>query len=153
MIERILLEINNFFIKTTQRKSATIDSNTLIFDSAVTLIVGQYVCIRGSVLNDGVYKITEIVGNVYTLDGTLQDETGTFFIYGLAIPKALLDIEAVIVASGSMSGVASESLGEYSVSYGTNGSWQEVYRNQLNPYRKPFLIMGGGYLNANTWCR
>lgn len=143
MIENVLRDIRNFFVKTVEYGTIQITSNKLIFNPKQTYLVGQYVYIKGSVLNDSVQRITLVELDGITLEN-LSDEQGSFTIYGLAIPKAIVDIATEIETSGNTAGVQSESLGDYSVSYGEKGgSWQQVYKNQLDPYRKVYLNLNG----------
>jgi len=131
MIETVLKEINNYFIKTDGViTSMEIDG----FNSINTFFVGQYVKIEGSTLNDGVYKIASKVGSKYTTLEALKVEDAVAYVYGLAIPMAVLDLSTKI-ASQSV-GIKSESLGDYSVTY--DDGWKNTYRNELAQWRQVY---------------
>jgi hypothetical protein len=108
------------------------------------LQVGQHFRIIGSIFNDGVHKNGE---------ATLQDESFNGTVWTMAIPKDLLEIADEITAwrakyegadSAALSPFTSESFGGYSYSKSggnaadsSNGtSWQSVFGNRLNRYRK-----------------
>ena len=107
------------------------------------IIQGQYFRIIGSVLNDG----------VYTLEDVLEDETFEGTVQLMKVPKDLRNIVLEIVEwqnkyggvnSVNMSPYQSESFGGYSYSKG-NGSntsvssvptWQSLYADRLARYKK-----------------
>lgn len=141
MLEQICAFIHNFFYGDRYSGTFTISNGTLTVPG---LINGQYFRICGSRLNDGVYQ--------YPADD-LTDETFTGVIWDMRPPKAFLnlvtEIEAWVAQYGdAVSGpYQSESFGGYSYSLktGTNasggqdsnaGSWQGVFRPQLNQWRK-----------------
>jgi len=138
MIDQVMNEINNHFPRTLDAGKYTINGDTLTGALVANYQAGQYVYIIGSILNDGVYKITEVAPGEITLDTTLADEVGEFAVWGLAIPNAFLkiveDIEAY-QAKGPSDGVASESIGRYSVSYKNGGGWRDIFKGRLDVYR------------------
>lgn len=100
--------------------------------------VGQYIRILGSVLNDGIYQLNTC---------ELIDETFEGAVWGLAIPRAVLDLVAEIEAWQTKNGdtaaspFTSESFGGYSYSKGGGGtegdtSWRTAFASRLNPWRK-----------------
>lgn len=115
---------------------------------SMTLLENQYIRIVGSVLNDGVYQ--------YHADGIegLQDEVFDGAVWSLAIPKAVVDLNAEIdawkakyeaVDGAAMSPFSSESFGGYSYqknSNNTEGSsgglvgWQNAFASRLSQWRK-----------------
>lgn len=152
MIGLVLREINNYFIKDISESTEI--TTTIKVKNPDKFVVGQYIFIYKSILNDGVYKIEDITGSYLTLDETLQAESTKARVYGLAIPKDVLTLigEIETYNNGNASGVQSESLGDYSVTYGSNGgTWQQVFRAKLNAYRKPYLDLRGVY--HDYWCR
>lgn len=103
---------------------------------------GQYIRIIGSTFNDGVYKypVTE-----------LTDECFTGAVWGMAIPKAFIDLADEVVAWQDENGKAvtspyqSESFHSYSrtlkVSGGTTAesdktTWQGAFASQLARWKK-----------------
>jgi len=145
MIEQILQEIRNYYI-VDGGWASKVDADGLIVNDAGIYMPGAYVWVVGSVINDGVYKVIGIEGNKLTVDGSLQAEMieRRYRVYLLGIPKAVLDLAEEIMAYNdkNASGVKSESLGDYSVSYGgsaEDGSWVSVFKKRLAPYRKAYL--------------
>jgi len=134
----ILEEINNFFIVTTEKKSLTLTANTIIGDFAETYVAGQYIRIANTILNDDVYKITNVAIGTITIDETFEIETvENGVIQGLAIPNSLLKLANEMMEDGHTASIESEKVSRYSVVYGeSGGSWQKVYRYSLDRYRK-----------------
>lgn len=109
----------------------------------VHLQKGQYFRVVGSVFNDGVYQ--------YPATG-LVDESFDGAIWTMAVPPAVIALSEAIdewrakyetIDSFAMSPFDSESFGGYSYSksggYSSgdgSGSWQSVFKNQLNKWRK-----------------
>lgn len=141
MLEQICAFIHNFFYGDRYSGTFTIENGVLTVDG---LIDGQYFRICGSRLNDGVYK--------YHVD-ELTDETFTGVVWDMRPPKSFLTLAEEIEAWQTKYGDAtkgpyqSESFGGYSYSLktGTNasggqdsnaGSWQGIFKSQLNQYRK-----------------
>jgi hypothetical protein len=131
MIDYLLAYLNNYFPKTHDRITLTFSGSTISGISGQYL-VGQYVNIYDSVLNDGTYKITQINGSVLTVDATLQAETVDCSIFGLAIPKQVLDLVSKVTIDSE--GILSESQGNRSVTY-SGPSWQAKYHSTLSAYR------------------
>ena len=134
----ILLYCNNFFDITREFGNYEIDNNKILFEPTEDYYVGQYVRIKNSIFNDGVYQILTVESDGLTIDATLTNEdTRRIVVYGLAIPNDFLSLTTNIIANGKTTNVKSESISRYSVSYGGNGSaWQNVYKDQLAPYKK-----------------
>ena len=117
-------------------------------DGDMGLLDGQYIRIIGSILNDGVYE--------YHAEGIegLRDEEFNGAVWGLAIPKAVLDLADEIDAwqakyggadSAAMSPYASESFGGYSYTKSAGntensasglGGWQNAFASRLSQWRK-----------------
>lgn len=131
-------------IFTVSDDSMVIDVNSPAPLSDV-LKTGQYIRIVGSVFNDGVHTFPN--------DESLEDETFTGTVWGMAIPKAVIAIADDIKAwqskyggadSVAMSPFQSESFGGYSYSKGSVAgasggsgvSWMDVFARRLSPWRK-----------------
>lgn len=146
MLEQILRSINNFFVVAT-RSVTTISQHSITVDDASEFRVGQYIYLQQTILNDGIYKIIEIVGNEITIDvaeNLLEEAADDAILHGLAIPKALLALQVEIEAynAANPNNLASETLGDYSASYATNGkdaAWSSAFASRLTPYRKVYL--------------
>jgi hypothetical protein len=109
------------------------------------LAEGQYFRILGSLFNDGVHK---------NGDNDLKDEEFVGEIWSMGVPKEVIDLAADIadwqakyggVDSEAMSPFQSESFAGYSYSKSGGGSadvsssagtWQGVFAQRLNPWRK-----------------
>lgn len=137
-LESICKEINNYFELDHECGAYNIGSNT-IETLIKTYVPGQYIRIKNSILNDGIYKITNVNNGVITVEEDLMPEnTGRIIIiYPLAIPKDFIELATEIIENGKEDSVQSESVSRYSVSYGEGGSsWTKVYAGALNKWRK-----------------
>lgn len=146
-MQKILDSINNYFYKFYESGNYSINTNTIKVKGKY--IIGQYVRIEGSTLNDGVYKVIFVDGQNITLESlTMRDEEFEGIISSLAIPSDLISLKAKIEtyeSENKPSAIVSESFGNYSYSLATNANgqaltWQEVFSNELKPYRKPKLF-------------
>lgn len=135
----IMRECNNFFEYETEKLILEITATKLLGEFENDYILGQYVRIQNSILNDGVYKISAVGANEITLDATLLAENTDrdICISSLKMPKEFLAIATEIIADGTNQSVKSESVSRYSVDYGEGGkSWTNVYKKALDNYRK-----------------
>lgn len=147
MLTEICAEIKNYF----SLEEDKIFGDFAVEDGAITpsfyLEDDQYYRIVGSVFNDGVHKNGDQLTDEASFHGA---------IWKMRVPKAILDLDEEIAAwqaehgsvqSANMSPFASESFGGYSYSKSSGGSsgseagssavtWQTVYAQRLNPYRK-----------------
>lgn len=143
MLTEICAEIRNYF----SLREDKILGEFAVVDGAITPSVdldkGQYYRIIGSVHNDGVHRDVD----------TLIDE-GYFrgAVWKMRVPQAVIELSNDIAAwqaengsaqSANMSPFSSESFGGYSYTKGSraNGesgavTWQEMFRERLNPYRR-----------------
>ena len=149
MIADIMQECNNYFPHTNEYGVYTIapttaSTSTISGTFADTYLVGQYIYIRGSVLNDGVYQISVVGSASLTVSGVLQAETTTdgIWIFGLKPPSNFLtlvsDITTWQATNSGKDGIASESIGRYSVSFKNGGGWQDIFRSRLNMFRSMY---------------
>lgn len=148
MLQQVLENIHNYFISNRDEGSFVIADHSI----SLSLLDGQRFLISGSVLNDGVYTYHSagIKNDDDTTAVGLQDETFTGAICALAVPPAVIalsgEVKAWVDANGGIvsSPYQSESvIGAYSYSKAVGGSgaggavtWQDVYRDQLNRWRK-----------------
>lgn len=144
MLYEICEHLHNFF---DTRDGGYIDrtagtfaiSDGVLSPLSSSLIVGQYIRIVGSLLNDGIYLLPDD----FTI-AELKDETFTGAVFGLAIPKDLVTLDTEItayVAANPASGYVSESFGGWSGTRATGASgaplsWKTVYGARLNRWRK-----------------
>lgn len=140
----LCLEVNNFFEKSINKGTFTITDGKI--SPLNFLQADQYFRIKGSVFNDGVYKYKS---------ETLKDETFEGEIWAMAVPPnfetLLKDIADWLGKYQKFqdSPFSSESLGGFysyskDTSSGGSGSgggaskatWQGVFMNRLNKWRK-----------------
>lgn len=138
MLYELCLELNNFF------EYARYIGDIAIVDGNVQtdmLEDGQYFRIVGSVFNDGVYQYPQ---------RQLKDEVYHGGLWAMAVPAEVIALNAEIDAwkqkyltldGQALSPYTSESFGGYSYTKGASGdtssaSWQGVFANRLNKWRK-----------------
>lgn len=146
MLTEICAEIRNYFLRDRQKDihAGTFTISGGDIESLSFLLTGQYFRIVGSVFNDGVWKYGE---------GGLTDETFTGAVWAMAVPPAVIALDAEIEnwitnnADALNSPYQSESFGGYSYSKaggysrGDNQSqvafsWKDQFASKLNPYRR-----------------
>ena len=136
MLYEILKSIRNFFPDTENQKIGKFTISENVIEPSVSILEGQYFLIEGSVLNDGVYLMSD--------DLVLNDETFTGTITPLKIPKDFLSLAAEIEAfaiDNKPSNLQAESFGGYSYTRATTASgnlasWQTAFGTRLNAWRK-----------------
>lgn len=148
MIDTVLREIKNYFI-ISQSQGSSFFANGVVVSNPSIFTVKQFVLVVGSALNNGVYQITSIdlatKKLTFGTDEEVDVETVICTVYGLAIPKALIEIigEIDTYNTANTNNITSESIGDYSVTYATGTSnetsWVSIFRKRLDPYRKMFL--------------
>lgn len=130
--------INNFFVVESKKDTWTIEGGEIALPFVHK---SQYFLIKGSVFNDGVYKLTD--------DLSLTDETFDGYVSALAIPPSFLelvnDIEVWQAKNGDTvtSPFQSESFSDYSYTKSSNSSdsegsltWYTAFKDRLSIYRK-----------------
>ena len=153
MLQQVLEDIHNYFIKKPNPGTYTIDNG--VISPIPALKEGQRFWLVGSDLNDGVYTYHEtgIRNDDDTAAAGLQDETWSGTVCALAVPPAVIALSAEIKSWVATYGEAvnspyqSESvIGVYSYTLasggkGANGetepiTWQSKFANQLNRWRR-----------------
>lgn len=138
MLYEIMKRVNNYFIVESQKNTWTIEGGKIALPFVHN---AQYFLIKGSVFNDGVYKMTD--------DLNLTDEIFDGVISSLAIPNDFLEIVDEIKEWQEKnkdvitSPYSSESFSDYSYTK-TSGnttetsskSWYSVFSDRLSIYRK-----------------
>lgn len=138
MLYEIMKRINNFFVIESKKDTWTIEDGKIALPFVHN---SQYFLIRGSVFNDGVYKMTD--------DLKLTDETFKGYVSALAIPPSFLELVAEIEEWQSKnkdittSPFQSESFSDYSYTKSSNSSesegnstWYSAFKDRLSIYRK-----------------
>lgn len=145
MLSSLCQELKNWFDRGQPRIHGAFEiRDGKIIDTDFTDVIktNQYFRITGSVFNDGVYK--------YTNNLQLTDELFVGAIWLMAVPKDVIalsdEIDAWITKYGDVVNTpySSESFGGYSYTKSSGGSgsgsgnptWQSVFANQLNRWRK-----------------
>lgn len=136
MLDEILDYLNNYFVEKRIFGKFKIENGTIDTEAQE----GQYIAIRGSVFNDGVYE--------YPVSD-LEDEEFDGAIWLLRIPHKLINIAKDIedwqgrqgIDSPVNSPYQSESFGGYSYTKKNTGSiydntWQSVFAGRLSRWRK-----------------
>ena len=151
MLSELCLELKNWFDRGQPKMFGDFEiSDGKITDDIFKSKIqnGQYFRIIGSVFNDGVYCFNEEI--------ELRDEKFHGAIWFMAVPQGVVNLSLEIedwmskyggVDSAAMSPFNSESFAGYSYSKGSGSStssgalsnpnsWQAVYANRINRWRK-----------------
>jgi uncharacterized protein with ParB-like and HNH nuclease domain len=140
-IGEVMEEINNYYNYDYESDSYEFVALTkkITGTFANTYLVGQYIRIYGSILNDDVYKIAVVAEGEITVEEDLIDESvvdSTIYILVLAPPRSLIALVADIANYIPKDGIASESIDNYSVSFSGDGSWIKAFGKRLSKHRK-----------------
>jgi hypothetical protein len=154
---KVMDSINNHFIRSIEYVNTDIDATGINGSFNETYLAGMYVIIKNSYLNDGVYKISAVSDTKLTVEETLIVENTVDQIAVIAsTPQQdfidlAADIESFKNSVDYSPGLTSESLGDHSESYVTDGSWKGVYSKELNNYRKVFDDLKDFMANNLNW--
>ena len=155
MIKQVMDSINNHFVNDWEHNSYEIVSDGIIGTFSCTYLVGMYILIEHSYLNDGVYEITGVTSSKITVDATLKAENtnDSMTLYALTPSADFISIVTEITNFDEKGlGVNSESIDDYSVTYEDDGSWQSVYKNKLNQYRRVYTdLVTNNYYKYVKW--
>lgn len=136
MLEQVLGELHNWFVREVVEGDFTISGGRLLLPDGPALLDGQYLRVVGSVLNDGLHQ--------WPATG-LVDERFEGEVWALAVPQEVVDLAKVIDdwdAKNAPGPYVSESFGGYTYTRATNGStgqaagWRDRFRQELNRWRK-----------------
>ena len=147
MINAVLNYINNRFLNYSYQ--SLIDSTFTAPDTidgvfTDTFMVGEWVEISGTRLNDGIYLVSAIADDSMTVSTSYdksivtEAETDDVLYIKCDIPSELVSLVTTIKTydDGTDDGLSSESQGGRSVSYGGNSSWTSVFSSKLSRWRK-----------------
>ena len=136
MLTEICAELRNYFVSDIHNGTFEIVGGKITPLDFIQK--NQYFRIVGSVYNDGVYK--------YTDELELTNEKFIGAVWSMAVPPSVIDLAAEIKAynesdEAKPSVYQSESFGGYSYSKATDSNgvpltWQKVFANRLNKYRR-----------------
>lgn len=136
MLEQVLGEIHNWFVREVVEGDFTISGGQLLLPDGPALLDGQYLRVVGSALNDGLHRWPVV---------DLADEGFHGEVWALAVPQEVQDLAGVIDdwdAKNAPGPYVSESFGGYSYTRATNGAtgqaagWRDRFRQELNRWRK-----------------
>lgn len=148
MLQQVCEHIHNFFVHDKIRGKFEIAGGMI----PIQLLNGQRFRIKGSVMSDGVYTYHD--NEIHDDDDCsvvgLQDETFAGTIYAMAVPPAVIALSEEIgkwvekygeandnpYMSESVQGVYSYTKAGYGSGAGGQITWQDVFRNRLNAWRK-----------------
>lgn len=142
-MERVLKYLNNYFFRIGERGVFAIEDGKIDIENKIS--VGQYFMIKGSMFNDGVYKVEEIIDDQIVFDAVCNEEFKGV-VYLLNIPRTLLSLPQKIdefETNNKPTNIQSEAFGNYSYSLGTNKNgeimtWVDVFKNDLKVYKKMY---------------
>lgn len=149
-IDAVMTQCNNHFAISAETNVFAVVSDGIEGTFTDTYLTGQYVWIKDSMLNDGVYKIASVASDKLTFVDTdlIAENTDRIIcLYGLAPDKTFISLVAEISAYDDTvtKGIKSESQGNRSVTYGagsgtgsTSNDWQTVYSSNINAYKRMF---------------
>lgn len=135
----VMDECRNHFIKSSEFGKFTIAKGKI--NTKEPFLKGQYILIKGSILNDGCYLFDDVMD--------LKDEVFKGGVYGLVIPQDFIflakDIKTFIEDKNTAVDplIKSENFGGYSytLSTGVSGQvaiWKDVFGARLNMYRRMY---------------
>ena len=148
----LMRECRNFFVDSYESGVFVLSNKKISLANEYK--IGQYLLLTGSILNDGVYKITDISSWVHELEiseDIFEVWDGT--IYALRIPPDFLQLAAEIQTflespGGAISPYISETvLNVHSWARATNkdtgapAGWQIMFADKLSPFRRMFTTI------------
>lgn len=149
MLQQVLEHIHNMFVKSPNPGTYTIEGGAL---SLSFLKEGQRFWVVGSDLNDGVYTYHDdgIKDDDDSEEVGLRDETFSGSVCALAVPPAVIALAGEInqwvesYGDSANSPYTSENvIGVYSYTKASGGTgaggslgWQDVFKSQLDRWRK-----------------
>ena len=152
MLNAVLREINNYFFEYSSgskqfsySKDVTFTTNNTLIasDFSDTFIVGEYILIENSRINNGVFLITAIDGTTITIDATLDLTITTEPERSVTLTKCFIPGELLALIedvktydTNITTGLASESQGNRSVSYGDSSGWKKAFSSDLSIYKR-----------------
>lgn len=137
MLEQVLGEIHNWFVREVIPGRFEVADGQLRMPEGRALQDGQYLRVVGSVFADGLHQ--------WPVEGLPHDEVFEGEVWALAVPQEVQDLAGVIDdwdAKNAPGPYVSESFGGYSYTRATNGAtgqaagWRDRFRQELNRWRK-----------------
>lgn len=147
MLYEVMNSINNHFVNSKEKDTFKIVADGIESEKNFKEIYlpSQYILIKNSILNDGVYKVSSFNSNKITVEETLlPEDIEAICIFGLSIPKSFLElvssIESWISKNSCNVGISSEKIDDYQINYSDKGSrgYTSAFKSQLHTYRKMY---------------
>lgn len=143
-------KLTGLYLEEAEDSNVTFDSVNKTITASVDMIYTNYgiaagkdISITGSNFNDGIYSVAAVNDNVITVNENLNEESLSNLVTVRLVnfPKSLKMTSAQIIKhwllSKSVTGVQSERLGDYAVSY---SDLPPSIVSQLNHYRRVKFI-------------
>ena len=147
MLEVVMRHIRNYFVRSQHAGDFTVSEGMVLPHDF--LLEGQRFRVTGSLLNDGVYTYHAdgIKDDLDNVGANLKDESFSGVIFALAVPPTFIalvqQIEEWVGKFGDAANnpYQSESFNGYSYTKASGNAgggltWQDVFRSQLNEWRK-----------------
>lgn len=143
MIAEVMNNVHNHFAKSVESRDYKIVADGVEGTFSETYVVGAYIWILGSFVNDGVYKVAGVTSTKITVEEALTaEDTGEVMnIFSCAPPTDFISLVSEIetyTSSSPSNGVQSKKLGDLSITYSGDSTWNSVYSARLNKYRKVY---------------
>lgn len=134
MLTELCQELKNWFIRSDSDKHiGTFEIRDGILIPSLDLKPNQYYRISGSIFNDGVHKVGDVLTN----------ETFTGSVWAMAVPKEVVELSETIdawktkYAATVNTPYTNESFGGYSYTKSPgSANWQSVFSKEMNKWRK-----------------
>lgn len=145
MMYEVMNSINNHFVNTKEKSKFTIVADGIESESNFSNVYlpGQYILIKNSILNDGVYKVASFNSNKITVEEVLLPEVlQSIYIFGLRVPKDFVTLVSNMKSwqdkNNCNLGVSSEKIDDYQINYNdkTSEGYLKIFEKQLNTYRR-----------------
>lgn len=143
MISQIMDYCKNHFARSIEYGKFEIVSDGIQGSFHQKYVAGQYLWVKASLANNGVYKVTDVESTKLTLDATLNPENvETICIFGCSPPSGFLalvtDIENFVQNNGTKDGISSEKIDDYSIAFSSGGGWADAFKTRLGQYRRMY---------------
>jgi len=106
---------------TTEHIDGIFSGTTITMTITMDLVVGDYIRIHNTKYNDGLYRIIEISGTIYTVNKKLRAETINMKMGLVDLPKVFLSIISAYIKNIGTSNIKSEEIDEVKYEYFQSG--------------------------------
>jgi len=106
---------------TVEYRDAVFSGTTITMSLEMDLVLGDYIRIHNTKYNDGLYRIIDIDGDIYTINKALRAETITIKLGLVDLPKIFLSIISAYIKNIGTSNIKSEEIDEVKYEYFQSG--------------------------------